>query len=356
MEQDLRIALIMLAAALVPSACFGGDGETAALYKEPKNSGWALIAENDSFISPYRDEDYTSGGAITLAGARVSKWIVSLDPFLRWTDRHIGVEGLYKKKAHFQVHDLQFGYMLFTPNDLEATEPIDDDRPYASLFYLSNTRETVLPETRVAYTTRLMFGLIGLDLAETLQEGVHESFGKRDIGGWDNQISSGGEVTAGYSVAVQKALADTRHNQLKVEAEGDIGFFTGGRGSLSWRGGRINSPWWSFNPQQGFYTVNGAPVAPRTPRGVPKELYLWAGLRAEYVLYTVLLQGQFRESAHTFSRDQIEPIVLEGWLGGTWEIGWGFRASFAYRYRTKDFDADQAGPVEWGSIVLSQSF
>jgi hypothetical protein len=323
---------------------------------EPWDRGWAIIAENDSFTSATRDRDYTSGGAISLAGRRASEWIVSLDPFVRWIDRNVGVERLYRQDPYFRRHDLQFGYELFTPQDLQASEPQFEDRPYASLFFLANTRRTVLPARRIAYTSRLMLGLIGLELGGDLQEAIHEVSGKREIRGWDNQISAGGEPTAGYSIAAQKALVDGSRQELKAEIEGDIGFFTGARASLSWRAGRINSPWWSFNPQQGFFMTHDAGVAPRSTRGGPRELYLSAGLRGELVLYSVLLQGQFRDSVHTFSRDQVEPLVGEAWLGGVWEIGSGFRASFTYRFRTEDFDAEEAGSVKWGSIVLSRSF
>jgi hypothetical protein len=200
-----------------------------------------------------------------------------------------------------------------------------------------------------------MFGLIGLDLADALQGGLHEASGKREIRGWDNQISAGGEPTAGYSVAMQKALVDGPRQELKAEVEGDIGFFTGGRASLSWRVGRINTPWWSFNPQQSFFVTHDSGIAPPSPRGSPKELYLTAGLKGELVLYNVLLQGQFRDSVHTFSRDQVEPLVGQAWLGGVWEVGGGYRLSFTYQFRTEDFDAARATSVKWGSIVLSRS-
>ena len=70
---------------------------------------------------------------------------MSLEGVRNWLDDILGINKLSAKQPHFQLHSVQYGTMLFTPGDITSAAPIFDDRPYGSLFYISNTELTVAP-------------------------------------------------------------------------------------------------------------------------------------------------------------------------------------------------------------------
>lgn len=87
---------------------------------------------------------------------------------------------------HFQLHSVQYGAMLFTPEDIIDPAPIFDDRPYGSLFYISNTELTVAPSSDNAWLSTLTFGILGLSAAETIQQALHAVTDSDTANGWDN--------------------------------------------------------------------------------------------------------------------------------------------------------------------------
>lgn len=326
--------------------------------KEKYNTGWVLNFDND--ILADRDRDYTGGIALTLSGRRAQEYLVSLEGVRNWLDDLLGISKLYAKEPHFQLHSVQYGATLFTPGDILNPAPIYDDRPYGSLFYLSNTELTVAPSADRAYLSTLTFGFMGLSAAGYVQDAIHKVFDSDIAEGWDNQISSGGEPTLMATLSVQNnhidtASASTRH-EFKTSYEANIGFSTDVNASVSWRWGRINSPWWSFNPQHSEYIQLGAPVVARSSQTDNGELYLWAGTTVKYRFYSALMQGQFRNSVVKFSSDEVENLLAQFWLGGTWEFADNLRGSFFYRASTREFKGTNAHNLVWGGLIISRSY
>jgi len=250
--------------------------------------------------------------------------------------------------------------MLFTPGDITNPAPIFDDRPYGSLFYLSNTELTVAPSTDKAYLSTLTFGFLGLNAAEYIQEALHSITASDVANGWDNQISSGGEPTLMYTLSAQDNHIDTmdtamRH-ELKTSYEANIGFSTDVNASLSWRWGRIHTPWWSFNPQHSEYIQLGAPVVAGNKQADRKELYIWAGTTLKYRFYSSLMQGQFRESIVKFSSDEVEKLLAQIWLGATWEFASNIRGSFFYRASSREFKGSNAHYPVWAGLIISRAY
>jgi hypothetical protein len=139
----LALQLALLVAALLVSG--------AATAQEKDDAGWALFMDNDALTSSSHDNDYTGGVALTLAGARVQRWPLSVDGALGWIDAQVGLE----RPDATRWHALQLSLLTFTPRRLDVDAVIPGDRPYASIAYLANSRTTVLPDGRLAYQTSL---------------------------------------------------------------------------------------------------------------------------------------------------------------------------------------------------------
>jgi len=264
----------------------------------------------------------------------VDGWLTALNRFSR-------AENLYDDRDNFQRHNFEFGFTLFTPRDISAAEPLSNDHPYASLFFVSSTQQRIVPESKTVYQSSLTVGFLGLNIADDVQGLIHSAFGSDEPKGWGNQISAGGEPTAKYGVSCQKTYFQRAghrglRGEFKTSLEANIGFSTDATVGLSWRWGRISTPWWSFNPHQAEYINLGAPVAATTASNGRKEFYFWAGASLKYRFYNAILQGQFRDSEVTFQRSELESLIAEVWIGVTKELKNGLSTSLFLRGRTSE--------------------
>ncbi|MFK8076243.1 MAG: lipid A-modifier LpxR family protein [Granulosicoccus sp.] len=119
----------------------------------------------------------------------------------------------------------------YTESQIHAEISTYSSRPYASLFFLNSTEQVILPAKKMSVKSSFTVGLLGLDLAETLQRSFHGAIGSEKPEGWEHQISSGGELTAKYGLSMQRALYQQAYasglaQELNWTAKGDLGFTT----------------------------------------------------------------------------------------------------------------------------------
>ena len=332
------------------------------LINEKENTGWALYMDNDVLVSGGNiDQDYTGGISVALSGQRATKYMLSIDSWRKTLSRWLRLDKLYKKKPHFNLHSFGFGFTLFTPSDLSTPEPIFDDHPYASYFFISNSNIAVVPEDDMVYQSMLSIGFLGLKLAEDVQKSMHKVLSAVEPMGWDNQISSGGELTGKYTFAAQKILnrrqgSEYAHNEFKLTAEGSLGFVTNASVGFNWRWGRLTTPWWSFTPHLSDYINMGVPMVSKTEKTHSPEFYVWLIGNYQLHLYNALFQGQFRDSAVTFDDDELERTITELSVGVTREFPNDIRISLFYRQRSAALKLEGARDPKWGGITISQSF
>jgi len=310
--------------------------------------------DNDLFAGDQKDRDYTGGFGITVSGERARDGLLSLDPLLRRLD-NLSVDGISTDDANVH-YARQIGLMAFTPSDTLVKEMQPDDRPYASLLFLSNGRVRVDANDRAAWTSSLTIGVLGLSLSERLHSAVHELVGSERPLGYDHQISAGGEPTARYTLARQNLwIADPSGLvDVKTTVQGSVGFLTETSAAITVRAGHFNSPWWGFAPELTDYMA--APVPSESYRG-GRELYVFAGARVKARAYNAFLQGQFRHSDVHYSSDEIEPLLAEAWIGVVTQILDQTQLSYALHYQTAELrDGPASRDSLWGAVQLTHAF
>ncbi len=328
---------------------------------EPENTGWSFQFDNDVFVGGNKDQDYTGGFAVTMSGRRAENYRWSPAALRRWTDHQLGFEErLMENSEHYSKHALEWGAALFTPNDITSTQANPDDRPYASLFFLNSTEQTVFPERSLSLKSSLTLGVLGLDFADNLQSGIHKVLGSTQPEGWDNQISSGGELTARYSLSLQKTAFLHRYsNGLSQEfnwtAEADVGFTTGFGGGFNWRFGRIGTPWWTFNPHQSEYLNLGSNIASGVAATSTKERYVYLGSSVNVNIYNAFLQGQFRDSAVQADNDDVLPVSADAWAGVSVEVVPTLHVEAFVRARTRELDRPDARAPSWAGLIIRRT-
>jgi hypothetical protein len=327
---------------------------------DPSSRRWTVHVDNDLFAFGDRDRDYTAGVAFTLTGerARRHRWSPS-----RLLDRADALSGFERGRASAAPRGeaLEFGLLLFTPQDLAAQAPLPDDRPYANLLYAASSKLALDEPRRAAFQSTLALGVLGLPLAEQIHRAIHEVVGSEEPRGYAHQISAGGEPTFMYSATRYRLLASGalrggRAYSLRGGAGGSVGYVTEANAEIAFRTG---AQWWESSPAAADYAGHpqaGGSIAARHGSDRPR-LELEAGLRMRARIYNAFLEGQFRSSDVTFSSSELEPLLLDLWVGATTVFPNGLSVTYAAHRQTEEIKERRGGRAfTWASIAIAQRF
>lgn len=289
---------------------------------------WSVQFDNDLLSGTHRDEDYSWGLGATF--------------------------------AHGETSATQVGLIAMTPRDLTMDDPQVNDRPYASLVFVTRAGIDVDVAAGRATYSSVTFGVLGLDVAEFLQRRIHSAFGGKDPQGWQHQVSAGGEPTARLVRAEQWLLVSSApwpwgRPEIKATAGGSVGFLTEASASVSLRWGQIDSAWWAHTPELTDYIAT--PIKPFTGRPLAQpDLYFFAGGRVKARAYNAFLQGQFRHSDLTIKSSDLSRWQCEAWAGVV--TGWSsLRVTYTLRLATREVDSGSAArTLLWGGIAVDKSF
>jgi lipid A 3-O-deacylase len=322
-----RIAFV-LAALLVPAA-------GAAV---PDNGAWSVVIENDFFTET--DRDYTSGLAVIWVPKDTAppEWALGFARAMPWFP-----------EAGEVRHGYAIGQTAFTPQDIAATVPPADERPYAGWLYGSIGVGALSGQTLDQFG--LTLGIVGpASMAEQVQVVVHDLTGSADPQGWDSQLSNEPGVVISYQRSWREALRGTLGgNELSLSphlggAFGNVYTYLNGGAMLRWGRGLARD----FGPPRIMPSLPGSAffIPSRERSG-----YLFLGVDARLVARNIFLDGNsFTESV---SVDRI-PLVAD--------LQWGvsvtledLRLSFTQVRRSKEFE-QQVGHDEFGALAVSVTF
>ena len=352
--------LALLAAAFLFAIPLSSDAKEIGLGAENApidvtEPGTAIHLDNDLFAGGGDDRDYSWGATLTFGSPEPGRVFAPLDRVRG------SLASLVPGRAASAVSRAsQAGIIAMTPDDLKAREALPDDRPYANLAFLTSSGLRIDEAGDRSRFTSFTLGMLGTDLAEGMQRAIHEVQGGVVPNGWSHQISDGGEPTARFVLAEQWLLGDTETaagdlRQVKLTVAGSAGFLTEGSAAISMRWGRIQTPWWSFNPELGDYST--APVAPVNgySLGSP-EIYGFLGARVKVRAYNALLQGQFRHSDVRVASGDIERLQAEVWAGFTAAFS-EWQMTYAVHAASREISSGPgARSMVWASVSLTRAF
>lgn len=321
---------------------------TQVIAQTDKKNSLTLGLENDLLAGSKKDADYTGGFMFGLYGPSAASSALSLDPILS------KINSLFIKEqnsASSANAGLQLSMQAWTPYDKQASHPLHNDRPYASLLALTSTRISVEEDEGSVWASSISAGLLGAGFAKDIHSGFHRLVRSgEDPKGYANQISSGGEPTLLYSLRRQSKITDGRltstHYDFKWGLEGRVGYLSEATLSIAGRIGGFSSPWWSMQAERSeFYS----------PRDKAGDLYMSLGLSSTLRAYNALLQGQFRNSAVTIPKHDLEFLIGEFWLAVTHSISDDLTINYKLRYQTPEIK-NGAGARSFGSGGIYLNF
>ncbi|MDV6320369.1 lipid A deacylase LpxR family protein [Chromohalobacter sp. HP20-39] len=294
-------------------------------------------SENDLFASG-GDGHYTNGLEINWSFApQEHHWTRRLaDAVPGWSGR--GLDG-----AAYRI-----GQQIYTPENIERSSLIEDDRPYAGLLYagVSLFDEHQLQEWRQADELHIDVGIVGpASGGKVVQKNFHHLIDSKEPHGWDHQLHNEPIVNITYKRSWW--LQDSLGN-LEVEYGPNAGFalgnlYTYAAGGVGIRiGGDLQhsagmpavAPAQSgrnyFEPGQGF------------------GWYAFANLEGRFMAHNLLLDGNTFEDSHSVDRRQWVGDALAG-IALTWN---SWQLTYTSVWRTHEFEAQEEND-QFGSLTLS---
>jgi len=243
---------------------------------------------------------------------------------------------------------------MFTPEDLNATEPVPGDRPYAGWLYAQVGLHQSTCENLDSLSLKL--GIVGQHAyMENVQKFIHWLIGSPEPKGWENQIGSKVGIQLDYQHKWRYLPPD-----LWVFESDFIPYVSGELGNISikasvgasWRVG-YNIPHDFGDSPIDEYGDNGVPTSVRVKYAHKSKwsYYFNFGVGGSYVLYDIFLDGRTLngdEFVHKYSTRAF------GNYGASLRYG-NFALSYIRTHYTPEYTT-QEEPSSFGSLLFVYRF
>lgn len=342
------------------------------LAADERQLPWTLNVyfENDLFGET--DQAYTNGMRFSWVSPDISsyetdprlpKWLREANDFLHFFHDRSLLQRCASARRQQAGGDclsrnlvVSLGQLIYTPQDIEAKQLIENDRPYAGYLY-----------TGFAYHTRsdkkldsieFNLGIVGpASLAKEAQDLVHDLRGFDKFRGWDNQL----ENELGLAIVYEHKRRVFRHNFFDGSLQQD--FISHAGASIGNVATYINA---GFEYRLGRYLPDDFGTASVRPggdsaspgRGDPRlrpnfmsGVHLFMAVDGRLVARDIFLDGNTFEDSHSVDK---ELAVVDVALGLNFITGqWKF--SYAQVWRSREFKR-QPHSHEYGSMTISYVF
>lgn len=187
-----HIRLLVPVAGLLMSGLLDTSRTLPSAELNPRGT---ILASWDNDILAGSDDDYTNG----LQVGWVSGYLKDYEdgPLPGFMAR--GAQALpgLRDADRQRFISYSLSHRIFTPGDLETSEPIEDDLPYSAILTLTLT--TGAQSERHMDAANLTIGIVGpAALGEEIQNGIHSMIGSTEVQGWDNQIDNELLINVGW--------------------------------------------------------------------------------------------------------------------------------------------------------------
>lgn len=322
-----RKTLLPLCAALLCDGAFAADSKGTL----------TLSLENDLFGAG-TDKHYTHGTEITyVSDTYQPDWFLKLASWMPFYEPNSDTRFIWS-----------LGQQIFTPSDIERSDLVVGDRPYAGWLYTSIGLLTDhRGSSRHVDKFELVLGVVGPDsFAEDTQRFVHKITDSEIARGWDNQLDD--EVT--FDLQYQREwMLPLIDDHLDIVPRVGLTLGTGrrdvGAGFTLRIGSGLSSDYGPplirpsaagsqyFKPDQSFYW------------------YLFVGTHGRYVEHNIFLDGNTDGNSYHVDKERWVGDVQAGAV-----LGWrNFRITLTEIMRSREFKG-QDDPDEFGAIALSYRF
>lgn len=282
-------------------------------YAQPLRVALTIREENDFFT---RSDQYFSNG--TQFGVILNR------PLMGFTRKILPVLSSF--------HDLEYGISLtqniYTPQRIEETVFLENDRPYAGTLFLSLSRTAAKKNGRLILRNELSAGILGhQSQANDIQRIFHTLSNSKIPNGWENQIPTA--ILFNYQLDLSTLVIQ----------KGPFALLSGGKINT---GTMLNDLAAGATVRFGFLPEIGQSFF---QHGKKITAYLFAGGEQKYVVYNRLLTTGFEKGEHPIEEwAKTFQYGLE--VAGQW-----FRLSYAINWLSKE--REDLHTHRYGSAMLT---
>lgn len=312
-------------------------------FEEVFQSGraWSFTFENDIFVGD--DDGLTNAFAFQLGRAAFDRFTPENLP--AWLYRLVGdtyinrPDGGGKRGVVYT-----FGQAMQTPEDIQSSDPLPGELPYAGLVFASASFYAAGPIRSNRLT--LVGGMVGpVSLAAESQALIHRITGSEIPNGWDNQIDyepvfmvEAGKIFRALSTDPDRSLefdtillADIGLGNLRSSASATVLVRIGDNLEISY-------PLASVLPDR--------QVSPLAFSKAP-SWYAFAGVQAAYIANDIMIDGNTFSDSLSVPLDHTQGRLS---LGLGWNLGsWAFTVLFSENQNTRERDP-------FGSISVTHRY
>lgn len=297
---------------------------------------WGLQLENDLWGSK-DDRFYTSGWQFSYASPSTPPdYLLELSD---WLPFYSAGETVY--------HGFNLGQKIFTPEDIEATELVENDRPYAGWLFV----ERFIGHRYYDHADReklngliLTLGIVGpASLGEEAQKAIHGQTGSINPAGWDNQLENELGINLTY-------LHRWRHIfDMDMPRHTEVGIHTGlTLGNVYTYAALGIMLRWGVHLKDDIGPPTISPGFPGLTAFNPNRLsnwYFYAGIEGRAMARDIFLDGNTNVDSHSVDK---KPLVGDLQFGFAWHAR-DLRLSVGQMLRSKEFEG-QPEPSQYGLI------
>lgn len=330
-NNDLRY-LTLLLLMLFASVSVAQD-EDAAGY-------WSVQLENDIFAQS-GDRYYTHGTQIShLTGVKPNSWLTAMARLVPF----------YHMGEHASAVDHTVGQKVFTPNNTQATEIIEDDRPYGGYLYYNATLMSRIEQSEKLDSGNMLgftIGIVGPSSgAADAQTWFHDKVGIESPNGWDNQLHDELALGISYTRVWSIVIPATSQFEFGVAPHftavlGNV--YTYGAGGVMFRfGTHLKGELTPPNIRPGFPGVSFFDTSQRY------NWYFFAGHESRLIARNIFLDGNTFKDSHSVEKEH---------LVGDYQFGLAVhinkvRIAISNMIRTKEYTT-QEDQMKYGAINFS---
>jgi len=313
-----------------------------------------LYMENDLFYNT--DRQYTHGTKLSWISPDLSAY--RDNPLVpAWSYPLIKRLPFVNTPGYQRSVSFSLGQSMYTPEEIERSDLITDDRPYAGMTYLGIGFHS--KDHRQMDTLEFDVGLIGRhSYAEDCQETIHHWIDATDPKGWKHQLRDEPFLNAFF----ERKWRLIRKNYRRGFGSDCIPHIGGGVGNAftgASAGGEIRFGW-NLPNDFGTYIIrpgsdSNAPMDSTDPRFARRlhrtGVHLFFAASGTAVAHNILLDGNtFRES-HSVDKNRFVACLV----GGIGFIVHRFKITYSHVYQTKEFKT-QEKDQQYGAISVSCTF
>jgi hypothetical protein len=330
---------------------------SSAFADRDQREEWTLnmYVENDLFSET--DQDYTSGIRFSWVSPDVNNYLDHED-LPEWVERinrrltffHKSHEGLKRNVI------VSFGQQIYTPQDLNETELIEDDRPYSAWLFLGLGYQT-RSDTQLD-TLEIRMGVIGPGArGQEAQDFIHDLRGFEKFKGWDNQLRNEPGFVAVWEHKRKRRWVN-QNSRFGTDLIGHSGFALGNIHSHLNAGAEFRIGW-AIPDDFGTSAIrpggeNSTPDSvwdPRIEYDRRWGLHAFASFDLRLVGRDIFLDGNSFRNSHSVEK---ESFVADAAVGVSFMYQ-GAKISYAHIFRSREF-ARQDHSHSYGSLAFSYTF